>query len=719
MQTKPDHRESKNLIDRAHEIDKRLRESIDAQRGEIAAVRRAADTFYTEKLKAALEAMDIEMLSQGKQGIRVSYLRNAGIDNLFQLSKMSRTRIEALDGIGAQGAKKIWETTEKIVANTKEKLSLRIQADEPCEADDVLISALFVLVLHESLRTSMKQLYKENHSLLLDKTRAAKTATSGLKWMFASKGKRDSASKAVYELEQLMEERFGAGSPYHLYVSTETADITERRAHFRENAAAYYSALETYCKQLNMEEAQQSDLSPELLNDIEAQALDLKYMKATLRSYQTFGVKYAIHQQRTLLGDEMGLGKTIQAIAVMAALKAAGKHHFMVVCPASVLINWCREIEKHSQLEVTKIHGGDEEALLTWRSNGDVAVTTYESISNFALPERFTFDMLVVDEAHYVKNPQAQRTVAMRRLLDKTEGVLYMSGTPLVNNVDEMCFLVSCLQPTIAQQLEEVKNISTAEQFRQELAPVYLRRVRADVLKELPDLIEKEQWCVLSSAEQSMYREAVASGNLMAIRQVSWQMEKPEDSSKAMRLLEICNDAKEQGRKIIVFSFFRNTLEKVHALLGDRCLETISGDISPARRQEIVDEFNQAESGAVLVSQVQAGGTGLNIQAASVIVFCEPQLTPAIENQAVSRAYRMGQTRDVLVHRLLADETIDERMLEILSKKQEAFDHFADESVIGENQLEVQEAAEGSWVTKMVREEQERLYQQSGIDEKK
>jgi len=502
---------------------------------------------------------------------------------------------------------------------------------------------------------------------------------------------------------------FGDRSLLEAYQGAADADETECRAHFRENAAQYYAALSQYCKHLNTEELPDTGLSKELLEAIEAQQIDLKYLNATLRDYQTFGVKYAIHQKRTLLGDEMGLGKTFQAMATMAALKAAGKHHFMVVCPASVLINWQRELTKHTQLEVTKIHGADEEALLHWRMNGDVAVTTFESISRFTLPEKFKFDMLVVDEAHYVKNPEAQRTVAMQKLLAKTEDVLYMSGTPLVNRVDEMCFLVNCLQPEIAQKLENVKNISTAEQFRRELAPVYLRRVRADVLKELPDLIEKEQWCQLSQKELSMYREAVASGNIMAIRQVSWQMEKLEDSSKAQRLLEICNNAKEEGRKVIVFSFFRNTLDKVHKLLGDRCLETISGDISPARRQEIVDAFNAADAGAVLVSQVQAGGTGLNIQAASVIVFCEPQLTPAIENQAVSRAYRMGQTRDVLVHRLLADDTFDERMLEILSGKQKEFDSFADDSIVDEQQ---RKAEEGSWVTKMVKEEQQRLLQQ-------
>ncbi len=712
MSTKPDYKQTKSLIAKAYDIDSKLKNSINSQREEVSAVRSCADNFYKERLRSTLESLDVDMLSQGKQGIRVSNLRNAGINNIYQLSQMSYPRIEAISGIGAQGAKKIYETTNQIVENTKNKLSVRINVDSPEKTDDELIRALHILIIHELLRAQMKQLYKENHNILLSRAKEIKTASSGIKWFFASKGKKENALNAVFEFENYLEDTFGENSTFYKYTYADTADITECRVHFRENSAVYYSTLEKYCKHLDTSDTAKTGLSDELLKEIEAQPLDLQYMKATLRSYQTFGVKYAVHQKRTLLGDEMGLGKTIQAIATMAALKADGKHHFMVVCPASVLINWCREIEKHSHLTVTKIHGADEQALLNWRSNGDVAVTTYESISRFTLPERFTFDMLVVDEAHYVKNPQAQRTVAMQKLLQKTESVLYMSGTPLVNRVDEMCFLVNCLQPAIAQQLEKVKNISTAEQFRQELAPVYLRRVREDVLKELPELIEKEQWCVLGEKEKSIYREAVESGNLMAIRQVSWQTQSLEDSSKAMRLAEICEDAKEQGRKIIVFSFFRNTLEKVHALLGDRCLETISGDISPAKRQEIVDEFNQAEPGAVLVSQVQAGGTGLNIQAASVVVFCEPQLTPAIENQAVSRAYRMGQTRDVLVYRLLADDTIDERMLEILSQKQTQFDNFADESVIGDNQLEVQKAEESSWITKMVKEEQERLRSQ-------
>ena len=137
-----------------------------------------------------------------------------------------------------------------------------------------------------------------------------------------------------------------------------------------------------------------------------------------------------------------------------------------------------------------------------------------------------------------------------------------------------------------------------------------------------------------------------------------------------------------------------------------RAVRTITGAVSPQRRQEIVDEFAKAENGAVLVSQVQADGTGLNIQSASVIIFCEPQIKPSIESQAISRAYRMGQVRDVLVYRLLADDTIDEQIMELLKNKQLQFDSFADESVVGEESLKPGEAA---WISTMVEEEKKRL----------
>ena len=136
----------------------------------------------------------------------------------------------------------------------------------------------------------------------------------------------------------------------------------------------------------------------------------------------------------------------------------------------------------------------------------------------------------------------------------------------------------------------------------------------------------------------------------------------------------------------------------------------ITGAVPPEDRQAMIDEFAKAPFGSALVCQVQAGGTGLNIQCASVIIFCEPQLKPSIEQQAIGRAYRMGQVRDVMVHRLLCEDTIDERILDILQEKQIQFDHFADESQAGEEMLKLEEKLEEkSLMKEIIRAEQERL----------
>jgi len=312
--------------------------------------------------------------------------------------------------------------------------------------------------------------------------------------------------------------------------------------------------------------------------------------------------------------------------------------------------------------------------------------------------------MLVADEAHYAKNPATKRTQALLHLRRKAERVLFMTGTPLENRVDEMCFLVSCLRPDIAGEVKRMKYISAAPQFREKLAPVYLRRTRENVLGELPELIEKEQWCEMGAMEWAKYMLSVQTENFMAMRQVSWDVEL-KYSSKAKRLMELIGEAEEDGRKVIVFTYFRETIRAVQRLLGDRALEPITGSVSPARRQEIVDTFTAAADGTVLICQIQAGGTGLNIQAASVIVFCEPQIKPSIESQAISRAYRMGQIRSVLVHRLLCDNTVDERILELLREKQDVFDSFAEESAAGSESIR----AEKSISAAIIQMEKERL----------
>jgi superfamily II DNA or RNA helicase len=693
------------MMETGSRIDAKLQEICASEEAQRRSARMTAQQLCEDRIREELEQMDVEHINNGRQGIRVGLLRNAGVDNVWQASRLSFRQICDIDGLGEQSALKIRDIIQQITRNTKDTIRIRIRMENPSPADEALIKALYVCIHARSLRERSKVLYQTHHNGLQQDLELAKKALSGLGWLFKSRGAKQQIADAVNRLRTRLEGDFGNGTLLDAWTAVEGASPEECWTDYQNNAPVYYAELENLGLHWEKQEAA-GGLPAQLAAEIEARQLDLKYLKATLRSYQTFGAKYIVHQEKTLLGDEMGLGKTVQAIAAMAALAAEGKSHFMVVCPASVLINWCREIPKFSTLEVTKVHGKDEAALLHWRENGGVAVTTFESISRFTLPEKFKISMVVVDEAHYVKNPDTMRTKALVKLLEKTAYTLFMSGTPLENRVEEMCFLVSCLQPEIAEELESVKFLSTAEQFRQQLAPVYLRRTRDDVLQELPDLIEKEQWCILGRQEQQAYREAVLSENFMAIRQVSWQVDDLKHSSKAGRLLELCDQAREQKRKVIVFSFFRTTLRKVTELLGDRCMEPITGSISPQRRQEIVDEFAKAEDGAVLVSQVQAGGTGLNIQSASVIIFCEPQIKPSIESQAISRAYRMGQVRDVLVYRLLADDTIDEQIMELLKNKQLQFDSFADESVVGEESLKPSEAA---WISRMVEEEKKRL----------
>jgi len=697
---------SRKMIVTASGILSRLQQIDAAGQEHKATVQRTADLLFAQRVRHTLEAMDVEHINRARKGLRISLLREAGINNVYQASQLSFKQVCDIDGLGEQSAARIRDTIEQIKKNTEDTIRVRLNIESPDQADNVLVRALYVYIHSKKPAKECAELYHQHCAAVQHEMHIVQQGLNGLGWLFKSRKKKEEILDAVNSLQQRLAENFGDGLAIKAWDDVINTDLDHCWSDYSKNAPEYYLQLEELGIKWGKQDTVRGGMPAQLAEEIEQRPLNLKFLKATLRAYQSFGTKYIVHQKNTLLGDEMGLGKTIQAIAAMAALCAEGKSHFMVVCPASVLINWCREIEKHSMLEVYKVHGNDTEALLQWRRNGGVAVTTYESISRFTLPEKFRISAVVADEAHYVKNPETQRTKALLGLLARTEYTLFMSGTPLENNVDEMCFLVRCLRPDIAQQLDGVKYLSTAEQFRQQLAEVYLRRTREDVLQELPDLIEKEQWCTLGRVERKAYYDAVMSENFMAVRKVSWQVDDLSQSSKAIRLAELCEQAKSQNRKVIVFSFFRSTLHKVAELLGDRCMEPITGDVSPQRRQEIVDEFSNAQDGAVLISQVQAGGTGLNIQSASVIIFCEPQIKPSIENQAISRAYRMGQVRDVLVYRLLADDSIDERILELLKNKQNLFDNFADESVVGTESLKADERAA---INAMMEEEKNRL----------
>ncbi|MFN8205256.1 MAG: DEAD/DEAH box helicase [Solirubrobacteraceae bacterium] len=424
------------------------------------------------------------------------------------------------------------------------------------------------------------------------------------------------------------------------------------------------------------EEQVHGRLPQELVDRISQHPLDTSLLDVALRGYQAFGARFALTQRRAIVGDEMGLGKTIEALAAIGHVASEGGTHFLVVCPASVLVNWDHEIRSRSKLGRSRLHGADRaRAAQLWKRRGGVAVTTYDSLK--ALPDLgIHIDMLVVDEAHYIKNPAAQRTAVVQAWVGRARRTLYLTGTPMENRVEEFRALVSHLQPAVANSIRAVDGLAGADTFRRAVAPVYLRRNQADVLDELPPRIETEEWVELESDDFDAYRDAVAAGSFMAMRRAAYVPGTVGGSAKLARLADIVEEASTNERKVVVFSFFRDVLATVERLLGERVVGSITGAVAPVERQQLVDRFSASREPLVLVSQIEAGGVGLNIQTASVVILTEPQWKPTIEEQAIARCHRLGQIRPVNVHRLLAEGSVDERMLEVLAKKASLFNEY-------------------------------------------
>ena len=663
-------------------------------RGEIQA---AASKITAQSTAELLETVDVDELSRRKKGIRVKSLHDAGFNTIADILRANPMQISAINGISPEGAKEIKSIAVSIANTAQRSAKIRLSADSKNDASTALVTALFKYKrLLPAINTSAG--FRSYYDSTLTKAVSdAKPATGGLRWAFSSSSKKQAADAACAELSQILSDANLAPLNESLNVLRQQfAYVSAKNAwdDFTRDSITYINILESIEPEAVGSGEDIYGLPEELAESVAAVELDLTGLKCSLRRYQEWGVKYAVSQRRVLLGDEMGLGKTVQAIAAMVHLRNGGATHFAVVCPASVLTNWCREIEKHSDLGVVRVHGsGKTAALQKWLAEGGVAVTTYETTSVFELDDSFRVTMLTVDEAHYIKNPSAQRTVNVKRLCAHADRLLFMTGTALENKVEEMAVLINILNSSVAKQIQPLLSISSAPQFREAVAPVYYRRKREDVLTELPELVESLEWCDLLPEEKKVYREAVNEQNFMAARRVSWHVDDLEKSSKAKRLLEIVEDAREQDRKVLIFSFFLDTVGKIAAMLGESCMEPITGSVSPARRQQIIDEFDKAPAGTSLIAQIQSGGTGLNIQSASVVIMCEPQLKPSIENQAISRAYRMGQARSVLVYRLLCDDTIDERIMDILKQKQKEFDAFADESKAADDTLELDKAS--------------------------
>ncbi len=657
---------------------------------------------FTSKAEAAVkECTDAVLNALIKKKLEGVFLGRLDLEpeTLLNLTKRKATDVSNLVGVSesvlvnafavpATDAKKIVKYVGELYEKTRKSVNVKLNVDEKTLEASELVRALYVYRQGLPVAQKCQEFLKENEALVTENVQALRPYASSFRYVATLLFNKE-ARACFNSLNQIYESDFWLRTTSLLseLQSIMTADASQAWAKFSQSPIPFFTDLERICPYaLGNEETASSELPKEILEE----RTHLDGLKTQLRHYQVLGVKFILHQGRVLLGDEMGLGKTVEAIASLVTLKNLGETHFMVICPASILVNWMREIQKLCDIPAVKIHGPDKFIYFeVWKKNGGIAVTTYETSRQLELSEKDSISMVVVDEAHYIKNPGSQRTVSVRQICKHSNRLLLMTGTALENRTKEMLFLLQILRPKIATMAMGFAKESTSQEFMQMIAPIYYRRKREDVLKELPALIEEESWIEGGEAEMAAYADVAVKEEFMTMRRVSFNVDDFEQSGKLKRIKEIVRQAKFENRKVLVFSFFLETIKKVCAYLDESCMEPITGAVAVGRRQEIIDAFEKSPAGTVLPLQINAGGLGLNIQAANVVILCEPQLKPSAEMQAISRAYRMGQVRNVLVYRLLMLDSIDEKINTLLKFKKQVFNTFADKSLSGAQDLEI------------------------------
>ena len=778
----------------------------------------------------ALAFIPVGELKNSRAGIRTAALEQAGFHTLLDLYRAPDYALQAVDGVGEKQVDSIRVILDEFLNRLAERERIRLTLEIPggegagrqasvtgegagrsVSADEGQIGEHDKGESAQPVRDLIRRLSIYRHADLVrrdaqaireqvpDEIRRVTEAVeirSRLGWFFSGRAKRERTVLAAAGLII-----FFRGSLYHraeafvqMYREALSMPAAAALEDFEKNSAAFYALLEKLTGAQPRQQMIYSSIPAQLAAQIEAHPLNLSCFKGNLRAYQAFGARYILEQKKVLLGDEMGLGKTIQAIAAMAHLYAENPgSRFLIVCPASVLINWCREIVKFSNVSPYLVHGARrKETFAAWKEKGGAAVTNYENMDWVAreINNCMHLDLLVIDEAHYIKNPKALRTKRIRTLEDESERIVLMTGTPLENRVDEMCELIGFVKPDLVGEIRRFAGLRQAPAFREMLASAYLRRRREDVLEELPPLTIENEWCAMTDQDREAYAAAALDRNFVSMRRVSFLQEDPRTSSKALRLAELCEQACSEGRRVVVFSYFRETIRKVVEMLGGEktspvgsaengesatntfaggsmtlaegnsfagdsteqaeksasaaggaaqteksasagdsteqsgksasaagsseqaknnsrkyahmLVGEITGSTPVEERQALIDRFSDSAGGGVLVCQIQAGGTGLNIQAASVVIFCEPQIKPSLTRQALSRVYRMGQVRTVLVFHLLCEDTVDEAVMQILDTKQMEFDLFAEESVLADA---ADDLADREWIRSVIEEE--------------
>jgi superfamily II DNA or RNA helicase len=703
-----DGKTARRIIRQAEELSARVRRADVRLRAVLQGVYDAHTRLIDAQVRQELERMPLSVMSTvSTDRIPVSPLRSAGMTSMADVASWTPGMLMRLHGIGEVSATAITAAVRTLKESTAAEVSARIPftPGEPAATELVL-----ALGRYERAQVAMG----DDAAAIADLTTRLPQALNlvaplrhPLRALIALPSTKRRAWDAVLTLGDLLSwaERRGFTARLTAIVEAIRADPIDPWADFAARASDYYALLNLFVPTTAPPDLEQGHLTADLVTAIEAQPLDLAYARVHLRGYQAFGARFLLTQRRVILGDEMGLGKTIEALAALCHLRLSDAGPVLVVCPAAVIVNWEREILARTSLAAVIIHGPDRQSdIAQWLTEGAIGITSYDTLRRLDLPVGFRLSVLIADEAHYVKNPEAARTKAVARLAGRAGYVWFLTGTPMENRVDEFVTLITHLHTDVVLPSVLPRG---PEAFRKAVAPVYLRRNASDVLVELPPRIESEDWVELSRSDRQFYNAAVAEGNLMAMRMGIFR-----GDAKLDRITDLLEEAHDNGLKVVVYSYFHEVINRVLAAAGQGevpCLGPIDGSVPPPRRQEIIDSFSGVVGPATLVAQIQAGGIGVNLQAASVVILCEPQLTPTSEEQAIARTHRMGQVRPVQVHRILAAGTIDEAIVTLLARKRTDFSDYARRSDLAERTDAAVDVAIPDLARQLVATEQARL----------
>lgn len=432
-----------------------------------------------------------------------------------------------------------------------------------------------------------------------------------------------------------------------------------------------------------------------------------KGIQATLRDYQVAGFKWlkmlSRYQFGGILADDMGLGKTLQTITYLLSEKEDGllTKPSLIVAPASLLYNWQLEIKRFApELSCQIITGAKNERaeLLDKMTGIDIIITSYSTLrQDSELYQSIGLHSLILDEAQMIKNAATKTFQAIETL--KADRHFALSGTPIENKLEELWSIFRILMPGFFPSLRKFKQLPT-ESIALMIQPFVLRREKKEVLKDLPDKVETDLYSNLTTEQKTVYvaylkqmQDSVAAmsqsdmrknhvsilAGLTRLRQICCHpglfLEDYEgDSGKLNQALDIVATAKENGRRILLFSQFTSMLDILETELSEIGAETfyLRGSTPLEKRQEMVDRFNRGEKDVFLIS-LKAGGTGLNLTGADTVILYDLWWNPAVEDQATGRAHRMGQKNKVEVFRLISEGTIEEKMNRLQEEKKELF----------------------------------------------